>query len=214
MAKRAAFLLVLGMLCVSTALPEKRRQVEYKLDGTVAAASLFTGYGGPGGFAYLYLSPFPVPDGGWAYLAEIYWNDGSGHEIYGFVPASVVRSQGPWGPLHVNITNASFYEVEEAPLTDTGGFISLEGTFTAYTGLGSGTRVSSGRLTETLTHLDGSKEIRSSNGTNAYQDAAFEGTLVTTSSTVDLLAQGPDRAATISILAGTVVHVLVAPPEP
>ena len=214
MAKRAAFLFVMGVLFVSTALAAKRRQVEYKLDGTLASASCLIGYGAPGVSMYLNIYPFQLPDGGWAYSAQILWNDGSAHEIYGLVPLSVVRSQGPWGPLHVNITNASFYEVEEAPLSDSGGFISLEGTFTAYTGIGSATRVSSGRIRETWTHLDGSKEISSFNGTNAYQSAGFEGTLVTTSNTFDLLAQGPERTASISVQVGNMMEVIITPPTP
>jgi hypothetical protein len=214
MTKRAVFLFLLGVLCVSTALAGTKRHVQYKLDGKTAGGVVYADLPGSGGghvrFAF---SPAPLPDGSPGYEADVYWTeDGiTNHEISGLVPASAVNAKGVGGPITVNITTALFYDVPGSPFQDSGDFVSLAGTFTAYTGVGSSTDGQNGRSYQTETLLDGSTETQSFNGTVKYQSATFEGTLVALSGTYDLSVQGPFPNAVLFVQVGTMTDIITTP---
>jgi hypothetical protein len=224
MTKRAVFLFLLGVLCVSTALAGTKRQVIYNLDGKTAGANFYTSLPGlTGSSLNFYLTPAPLPDGSWGYEANINWYEGTGctpagtdtcyHEIYGQLPASAVSAKGLQGPITVNITNDTFYIVPGSPFGDDGAFISFEGTFTAYTGPGSGSGGASGRNYATQIHLDGSTETQSFNGTGKGQSAAFEGTFVssTPNGTYDISLPGASNSSSFFVQVGTMQDIMTAP---
>lgn len=143
-----------------------------------------------------------LPGGGIGYEADITWYDGSFHEIYGYVPANVLKG-GVGGPLTVNIADATFDVESGSPLEDDPVFISLGGTLTPYPGGHRFVNGQTGKNYNTTTYPDGSTETQDFNGTGKDESATFEGTLVVSSGTYHLSVAGPSGDAQIVINAGT-----------
>lgn len=211
MIKKALFLFLLGALCVGTALAGTQRQVIYKLDGKIPGVNFSAALPGvTGGYINFDLYAFPLPVSGFGYEADITWNDGSFHQIRGYVPANVIKG-GVGGPLTVNIADATYDIEPNSPIEDDPAFISIEGTFTPYTGVDSHAYSETGKKYDTTTYPDGSTETSGFNGTAKNESATFEGTFVVSSGTYHLSVAGPSDDARIALNAGTYTDIITTP---
>lgn len=213
MRKRALFLVLLSALFASAALAAPQDQETRSLNGRIVACGFNASIpleGGAFGHIDLYLNPVLLPDGTRDYFARIYWYDGSDHEIFGRLPASIFKLKGVWGPVEVNVTYDAFIDPSGS---DHAAFSSLEGTFTVYTGPGSLKMVQTGSRTEVYTHIDGGTETYTLKGINTLQSATFEGMFLTSGGdSYAISMEGPFPLANIQALAGTMRDVITPPP--
>jgi hypothetical protein len=208
MMKRALFLILLGAFCTSAALAANKREVTFKVTGQSSAGVLTANITGGSAHFEFYLDQ--LPDGSLAYQADITWNNGSAHEVYGLVPFSAIKTHGPSGTIQVNITQQMLYDVG-TPGGDIDDFFSFEGTFTTYTGNGSSTNVQSGHSQETDVHLDGSQQIFKFNGTVNDHSATFEGVLDVTGGPYNLSVEAPDPSAGVQVFVGIQTDITITP---
>jgi hypothetical protein len=210
MTKRALFLILLGVLCASTALAAQNKQLVFAVNGKVASGEFeaHIPYDNSIGYVDLYFSPQPLDNGRMGYSVDIYWNDGSFHEIYGQVSPGAIDQTAGWGPIQVNITYDSFIDPAGS---DHEAFSSLVGTLTLYTGPGSDNIVQTGNTTEVYTREDGSTLNIDFKGVRTEQDATFEGTFGATSGSYTLSVEGPNPDADMQVFAGT-FRVIETPP--
>lgn len=212
MRKRAVFLVLLGAIFASVALAAPKDRDTSSLSGKFAGGGFFASITLDGGMGSVNLSfnPEPLPDGRWGYYAHIDWYDGALHEIYGLVPASTINFKGVWGPIQVNITHDAFIDPSGS---DPAAFSSLEGTFTVYTGPGSGNIVQTGSYTGVRTEIDGGADTMTLKGIRTDQSATFEGMILTSGGdSYAISVEGFYPNAHINVSAGTTKSVLTPPP--
>lgn len=212
MLKRALFVIILGALCVGTALAGTTRDVTYNLTGKQPGASFSTYIGGVD--VNVNIDPDVLPDGSAGYDVDIEWEDPSVHDIHGLVLPSAISFTSLSNPLQVNISKDSFYQTGNNPTGYGDGvaeFTSLVGTFTPYTSPGSYKQGQTGKSWGTQTHPDGSQDIFTTTGSYEQISATFEGTLSVTGGPYSLTVTGPNPNGSMTVVVGTQRDITTTP---
>lgn len=181
MIKRAVFLFLLGVLCVSPGIAHTNTQV-FKVNGTFFSGNFLVLNFNAEGSASMSFLPAPLPDGSMGYNVNFAWNCSLNsffcdNVISGDVPRSAISGTGLLQPVQINITLNSFYATGVAPTGKSfSGFTSVVGTFTPYRGPGGYFSTSSGHSTNSI-FLPAGTQSHTATGKTESGTAGFVGTV-------------------------------------